>query len=356
MPESARLKPRHEEVLHAVVRAYISTGEPVASRTISQERRDQLSPATIRNIMSDLCDAGYLSQPHTSAGRLPTQKAFQHYVLALQDMHSLHHAAAHGLRNVSAELARLRTELSEADSFEQQVERGSRMLTELTRGFGIAAAFPDSSQILDALELVPLAGRRVLMVVVTRDRIVRNRAVTLDEPVDATELASIRNYVNRNFGGWTLLRIRAELRSRLAEDRAAYDDVLRKLALLYAKGLLDIDLAPEVHVEGAGNLAAAMVHLNEERLRDLVRALEEKKRILEMLDRFLEQPAGEIAIRVGLGEAHPSMAGLSFIGTSLSLGGALPAKIAVIGPMRMNYAKAIAAVMNLGEALRSLPA
>ncbi len=356
MADTEKLNPRHQEVLHAVVRAYIESGEPVSSSAVAKERRDHLSSATIRNIMSDLCDDAYLAQPHTSAGRVPTQKAFQSYIQSLHRMHVQGHAASADGRSAPAEFSRLRQELLGADSFEQQVERGSRMLTEMTRGFGIAAAFPDSSQVLEAIELVPLAGRRVLMVVVTRDRIVRNRAVTLDEPVDSAELASIRNYVNQNFSGWTLARIRAELRSRLAEDRAAYDAVLRRLTVFYAKGLLDIELTPEVHTEGAGNLVVAMLHLTEERMRNLLRALEEKQRILEMLDRFLEQPAGEIGVRVGLGEADASMSGLSLIGLSLSLAGGLPAKIAVLGPIRMNYAKAISAVTNLGAAFQSLPA
>lgn len=345
MADRTYLSSRDRDILHSIVRSYIETGEPVASRALSRERQDPLSPASIRNVMADLCEEGYLAQPHTSAGRIPTQKAFQSYIASLNFG-----------RVAESELARLRHELSRADSMERQVERSSQMLTEMTRGLGIAAAFPESAQVLDQMELIPLAGRRVLMVVVTKDRMVRNRVVTLDEAIPQDELVSIRNYMNHNFSGWQLSRVRLELRRRLAEERAAYDAVLRKLTVLYAKGLLDIEPEPEVHMEGAGNLMGADLHLTQEKMRDLFRALEEKKRILQLLDRFLEQPSGEVAVRVGLGEVHPGMRELSLIGVTISLGGGLSAKIAVVGPMRMNYAKAISAVLHMGGAFQSLPA
>lgn len=335
---------REVEILHAIVESYIQTGEPVASRTIARMRRDNLSAATIRNVMADLCDAGYLSQPHTSAGRVPTEKAFRSYVQSL----------ARG-RLLIDELQRLRNELSLMTTMEGRVERSSHMLTQMTRSVGITAAIPTSSQTLDQVELIALADQRVLMVVVTRDRIVRNRVVSLGEPVSQEELSSIRNYLNRNFSGWTLSEIHFELRRRFEEQSAAYDALLRRLTLLYSKGLLDIELSPEVHLEGASNLVGLDLHLTREKLRDLFHTLEEKKRILHLLDRFLEQPVGELAVQVGLGDIHSSMRELSLIGVSIPLAGGLSAKIAVLGSMRMNYGKAISAVYHVGQAFRSLP-
>ncbi len=335
---------REQEILHSIVESYITNGEPVASRTISRRRRDDLSPATIRNVMADLCDAGYLSQPHTSAGRVPTEKAFRSYVQSL----------APG-RLLLAELHRLRHELSQMTTMEARVERSSHMLTEMTRSIGITAAIPTSSQTLDQIELIALADQRVLMIVVTRDQTVHNRVVALGEPVSQDELTSIRNYINRNFTGWNLAEIHADLKRRFEQQSAAYDALLKKLTLLYSKGLLDIDVAPEVHMEGASNLVGLDLHLTREKLRELFHTLEEKKRILQLLDRFLEQPAGELAIQVGLADAHPSMRELSLIGVSVPLAGGASAKIAVIGPMRMNYGKAMSAVYHLGQAFRSLP-
>src|SRR6185295_17417694 len=108
-----------------------------------------------------------------------------------------------------------------------------------TRGVGIAAAIPQASPALEHIELIALSDQRVLMVVVTRDREVRNRVIRLEEAVTVDELASIGNYVNRNFAGWTLEQVRKELSARLEQASATYDEILRKLTLLYSKGLLD---------------------------------------------------------------------------------------------------------------------
>jgi len=146
------------------------------------------------------------------------------------------------------------------------------------------------------------------------------------------------------------------LEARLRQAHAAYDAILGRLIELYGKGLLDIDAAAEIHLEGAANLVAVDLRLTRQRMRELFRALEEKKRILELLDRFLEQPAGELGVQVGLGEVHPSMKDLSFIGVNVLLPGGMSAKIAVLGPIRMNYERVMSAVLHMGSMLRQMPA
>lgn len=335
------MTPRNKEVLHEIVEAYISTGEPVASRSIAKNRRDPLSAASVRNIMADLDDEGYLCQPHTSAGRVPTEKAFRSYIESLT------------LRRMAAdEIARLKAEFGRLETVEARVEHTSRTLTEMTRGMGIAAAIPQASPALDQVELVALPDSRVLMVVVTRDHEVRNRVVALDQPVTAEELGTIRNYINRNFSGWTLESVRRELSARLEHASAAYDTILQKLTLLYAKGLLDIGANPEIHMDGVSNLVGIDLHLTKEKMRELFRALEEKKRVLELLDRFLEHPDGGVAVHIGLGEMHPSMRELSLIGLPVQLPNGLSAVIAVLGPMRMNYGRVMSAVQHVGWAFQ----
>jgi heat-inducible transcriptional repressor len=224
------------------------------------------------------------------------------------------------------------------------------MLTERTRGVGIVASIPHVNPTLDHLELVALPDQRVLMVVMTRDRQVRNRVVFLDQPMGAEDLTEIKNYINRNFQGWVLEDVRRELAGRLTHAEAAYDAVLGKLRLLYAKGLLDQGPAAEVHMEGASNLVVLDLHLTKEKLRELFRALEEKKRVLELLDRFLETPTGEVGVHVGLGEVHPAMRELSMIGVPIRLDTGLSAVIAVLGPMRMDYGRVMSTVRHLGQA------
>lgn len=342
MKTDAPLQPRHQEILHSIVRAYIETGEPVGSRTISQRRKSELSPASIRNVMADLADAGYLSQPHTSAGRIPTEKAFRFYVRSLTVS-----------RIASYETERLRSEFASLHTIGARVERSSHILMELTRNVGIAAALPALAQELDQIELVPLADSRILMILVTRDQMVRNRVVALDEPADPEELLSIRNYVNRNFSGWQLGAARRELLRRLLEERELYDAALRKLQMLCWKGMLDVDVSPEVHMEGASNLVALDLRLTREKLRELLRALEEKKRVIELLDRFLENPAGQLEIHVGLEQAHPAMKDLALIGMTVRLASGLPAKVAVLGPIRMHYERVMAAVLETSRALEA---
>jgi heat-inducible transcriptional repressor len=342
MSTNVPLKTRHREILSAIVREYIETGEPTGSRTISRSRSDALSPASIRNAMADLADEGYLSQPHTSAGRVPTEKAFRYYVRSLTVK-----------RVALAESERLRNEFRSLDTVGACVERSSHILVELTSNVGIAAAIPALAQELDQVELVPLADGRVLMILVTRDHMVRNRVVALDEPASPEDLASIRNYVNQSFSGWQLGEARRELLRRMAEERALYDALMRKLQWLCLKGLLEVDTLPEVHMEGASNLLGLDLHLTREKMRELLCALEEKKRLIEMLDRFLEQPPGELEVHVGLEEAHPAMKDLALIGMTVRMVSGQPAKVAVLGPMRMHYERVMAAVLQTSRALES---
>src|SRR5215468_339139 len=217
MKPEAPLNFRHREILSAIVRAYIETGEPVGSRTISRRRTATLSPASIRNVMADLADEGYLSQPHTSAGRVPTEKAFRVFTSSLP------------VTRMASESDRLANELRRLETVPERVERSSFILVELTKNVGIAAAIPELAQELDQLQLVPLSDRRVLMVLVTRDHLVRNRVIMLEEPVSPEELGSICNYVNRNFHGWQLGQARRELLRRIESERELYHAVMHKL-------------------------------------------------------------------------------------------------------------------------------
>jgi heat-inducible transcriptional repressor len=334
---------RNKAILHSIVEAYIASGEPVASRTISRVGGSTLSAATIRNVMADLVDEGFLAQPHTSAGRVPTAKAFESYVQVLTNK-----------RLGSADYNRVRAELRMADTVEAKVECSSHLLTELTRNVGIAAVIPLPSQTLLHVELVALSDNRVLMVVETNDRMVRNRVVDMHVAVKQDELNSIRNYVNENFSGWKLSDIRRELENRTLQESAQYDAILSNLELFYQKGLLDMGSAPEVHLEGAANLVAGDMPITREKMRELFRTLEEKRRLIELLDRFLDTASGEVSVKVGLREIHSSLEDLSLIGFSVNLPSGLTAKVAVLGPLRMNYAQVVSAVMHVGETLESL--
>lgn len=337
------LTQRERIILHSIVREYVDTGEPVGSRTVSRLRSLALSPATVRNVMADLVDEGYLAQPHTSAGRIPTEKAFRDFAGTLT-----------AGQLPSSDRDRILQQMQAGESLEERVGIASRVLTEMTRNVGIAAALPSSAQELEHLELIALSERRVLMIVATRDRMVRNRVVTLDRAMTQDDLTQLRNYVNVEFAGWTLERARAELLHRMEHERALYDAVLQRLTLLYQKGLLLSDTDPQVAMDGASYLVGLDLHLTRERMRDLFRALEEKKHVVALLDRFLDGSGRQVGVHVGLSTAHPAMGELTLIGVTLDLPSGVRARIAVLGPMRMQYEKVMATVLEIGRTFEAL--
>jgi heat-inducible transcriptional repressor len=261
---------------------------------------------------------------------------------------------AAGLRAVTAgEL--LRTELAPFGGPDECVQQASHLLTSLTRNVGIAAAIPASAQMLDQIDLIRLPDSRILMIVVTRDGLVHNQVAHLPEPVTQDELQSIRNYVNQHFSGWRLRDIRAELDRMVTEERAAYDLLLRRLQLLHAQGLLSFELPPRVYMEGASNLLGLDLHITRERLRELFRALEEKQRLIELLDQFLDAGETGLQVRIGLAQAHPALRDFALIGMSVEGPGGLQTRLAVLGPLRMNYARVMSAVVQMRSLLESMP-
>ena len=349
MPSTIRtLNARERGILHLIVREYIEYGEPVGSRTLSRMRDLALSPASIRNVMADLCDDGYLAQPHTSAGRIPTEKAFRDFVDGMP-------ATPPGASAIAAaDRQQIVAAIQNAETLEERVDAASRVLGQMTRNVGIVAALPRSSQELEHLELVGLSDQRVLMIVATRDHLVRNRVVRLDRQFTSDELTAIRNYVNVNFAGWTLEKARAELLRRIDEERAMYDAILQHIDVLCRKGLLVVDPDPHLAMDGASNLVGIDLHLTRERMRDLFQALEEKACVVSMLDRFLEASTGGVGIQIGLEEAHPAMSEFSLIGVTIDLPSGVRTRMAVFGPMRMNYERVAGAVSQIGAIFGSL--
>ena len=233
--------------------------------------------------MADLADMGYLISPHLGR-RVPTPKAFEMNIRARRC-----HATPGG-----AEL--LARGARAAPGPEERAEHTSHLLTELTRQVGIVAAIPNSAQSLEQIELMRLPDARVLMIVVTRDGMIRNKVAQLLEPATQDELASIRNYVNHNFAGWSMKAIREELPLRLQEERATYDDLLRKLTKLY-------DQAAE-HRHGAARLPGRHIvsggsgPSSDERedARSVSRAGREAA-LIELLDQFLGGAAAKCRCR-----------------------------------------------------------
>lgn len=333
---------KKRQILHAIVEAYLDSGEAVSSSTIAQRRFTGTSPssATVRNAMAELAELGFLTQPHASAGRIPTALAIQAYVSSLGQV-----------RANPAEVSKLQQKLKSIHSLPERVEEGSHVLTGLTQNVGITAALPATSQLLHQVELLPLASRQYLMIVITSDRAVRNQVVSTDQDLRPQDLVEIRNYINQEFAGWTLDDARRALADRLQDERNEYYALLRRIEVFYTQGLFQGSDGPRVFLDGAAYLVGLNLHLTRERMRDLFQALEQKQQVLQILDQFLQGTDQRPAIQIGLGEAHPALSEFTLIGVEVPIGSGMSARVAVLGPLRLNYQRTIAAVMEVGQAL-----
>lgn len=333
---------RKRLVLHAIVEAYLETGEPVSSSQVAQRWPHGPAPssATIRNFMADMVQLGLLTQPHTSAGRVPTAAAIQIYVDGLGQV-----------RPNGSEVNKLQAKLRTIPGVSERIEESTHYLTGVTQNLGIAAAVPAAEPVLRQVEILPLTERQYLMVVVTSDQHVRNQVVVSSQTLRPEELMEIRNYINLEFGGWKLDAARRELEQRLQDERNEYFRLLQRIEVFHIHGLFAHPEGPRVFLDGAAHLVGLDLHITRERMRELFQALEQKQQLLAMLDQFLQGGAAQPAVRVGLGSAHPVLSEFALVGVAVPAGGGMTARVAVLGPLRLNYSRTIAAVMEVGQAL-----
>ena len=234
---------REREILTAIVETFIASGEPVGSRTIARSSREGLSAATIRNVMADLTDAGFLEQPHTSAGRVPTPEAYRYYVEQLSGETHLSH------ENQSI----IQDSLTGVTDVQEFMERTSHVLSLVSHGVGVTVATSGPRNALEHVYFSRLGDQKVLAVVVTRSGVVRDRVLRLDIPQADLDLAA--RYINENFRGWTMEDMRGELVRRIESERSEYDGLMRSIEQLYKQGALAASEGTEsVYVEGAANL------------------------------------------------------------------------------------------------------
>src|SRR6201981_3352320 len=236
---------REREILTAIVETYIATGEPVGSRVLARGSREGLSPATIRNVMADLSDAGYLEQPHTSAGRVPTTEAYRYYVEQISGEAHLSHEDENIIHD----------SLTGITDVQEFMERTSRVLSLVSRNVGVTIAVSGPKNALEHVYFSRLGDQKVLAVVVTRSGLVRDRVLRLD--ISQNDLDVSARYINENFRGWTMDDMRAELERRVEKERSEYDQLMKSLEQLYKQGALAADPGTQtVFVEGASNLVA----------------------------------------------------------------------------------------------------
>jgi heat-inducible transcriptional repressor len=336
MSSNPPIAEREREILTAIVETFISTGEPVGSRMLARNSREGLSPATIRNVMADLADAGYLEQPHTSAGRVPSASAYRYYVEQLSGKTEL----SQGDEGI------IRESLQGVTDVQEFMERTSHVLSLISRNVGVTIAASGPKNALEHVYFSRLGDHKILAVLVTKTGLVRDRLMRLDLP--QVELDAAARYINENFRGWTLEAVRNEIALRIERERSEYDRLMTSVEQLYKQGVLSGDDSGQVvFIEGAANLVAS--EQDRQRLQDLLKALEEKQKLVQVLGAYLDAKQEAVRVVIGLDQALPSMRNLVLVGTPARVGGEVMGSLAVLGPTRMDYQHTITAVSYIAR-------
>jgi heat-inducible transcriptional repressor len=323
------LDSRQQRILEAVVRTHISTGEPVGSATVARQTGGRVSSATIRHEMAALEGAGYLRQPHTSAGRVPTARAYERYAQEV--------AGRARLRPSDQAWINRRLSVEPADASEL-VARAPHVLAELLHGIGLVLLPPLTRTELEQVRFVALDDQRVLAILMTRSGLVRDKAIRACERLHPDELSHMSDYINRNFRGWTLEAARREIERRAAAERSEF--LRRALALCRESFETEADAAL-LHLEGVAHLLEP-ADASPEELRQLLQAVEEKERLARFLADCVESPEQPLRVWIGLQRLGPAMNDFALVGARY--GASQPGLLGLLSRTRMDYARAISAV------------
>lgn len=330
---------RNREVLGEIVRTYVRTGEPVSSRAIAQLSAESLSSATIRNIMGELEEAGYLYQRHTSGGRVPTPQAYQFFA---------QQAAADG-KVSQADQAWIREQLGSAASPEEMTERAGHILAEVSQGLGIVLMPRLAGSVLNHIRFLLLPDGRVVVVLLSAGGVTRDKIVRPEQEFTQVELDGTAAHLNTHYAGQTLEAIRADLLTKLKTERERYGRLVPAALQLCDPAVLDSDAGRQMYVEGAAQIASAPELSGAEPLRELLFAIEEKDRLVALLDTCIEAPE-PLHIQIGVKEISAAGEHLVLIAAPYSVGDQARGSLGVLGPMRMQYERAITAMAYLAQA------
>lgn len=332
------LNDRERDILKDVVSAYILRAEPVSSRAVAKRRQERLSPATIRNTMADLEELGYLFQPHTSAGRVPTPLGYHFFIDALMQ----ETAPSLALRQYVTQ------NLERATDAESLTLIASHLLCELSDQAGVVLTPARGDAVLRSMEFVPLVGTKVLCVVVSASGFIDNKVIDTDEVLPREELIRVSNYITENFAGQTLAGTRDRLLRLMADEKAQVDTLMHR-ALNLARDGLETAHEQEVLVEGTEALLAKPEMKDLELVQRLFDAFRNKAQLVLMLNRCLEGRG----VRVFIGEDSDLTSKLDFslVATTYGVGGETLGSLGILGPSRMEYPRLIPLVHFLGRAL-----
>jgi len=341
------LNERAQLLLKALIENYIRDGQPVGSRTLSRDSGLSLSSATIRNVMADLEDMGLVASPHTSAGRIPTDKGYRLFVDTLLKLKPLRQEEIEEIER------RLRSDAANGRSLVQTV---SQMLSNVTHMAGLVTLPNPNYVALSQIEFIGLSENRALAIMVMSNREVQNRVVQLDRYYSTEELRRAANYLNEAFAGRSLTDVRAQLVGQLQETRQHMNQLMQD-AIQMAQKVFDAkpDEGVEYVIAGETNLMGFAELSNVDRLRRLFEAFNEKHDILRLLDSCLR--AEGIQIFIGQESGYRILDDISVVAAPYTLDNRVVGVLGIIGPTRMAYERVIPIVdltaKLLGSALNA---
>jgi heat-inducible transcriptional repressor len=335
------LDARNRAILKEIIRVHVDTGRPVSSRTLFKSNRFALSPASIRNIMADLTDAGFLAQPHTSAGRIPTDRAYRLYIDELMRQ-----------RKVGDEVrVQVDSDLSQAGGDVQRLFGAAcRLLSQLSGEVGFVVAPDALHTVVKSLRFLAVAPGKILVVQVNEPDVVISRVLETDAVYAPAELEALSERLTREYGGLTLHEARRRLVAALERERAEADRILGRASTLARRALERRDGEDRLFFDGTARLLEKPEFADVPSMRKIFQAFEEKARVLDLVSRYLDSP-GRTSVILGSEDSHAVDPRLSAVLTSYGTGETLTGMLGVIGPARREYTRVIPMVELLGRAV-----
>ncbi|APR83060.1 Heat-inducible transcription repressor HrcA [Minicystis rosea] len=334
------LPQRNRKILFAVVTEFIASGAPVGSRTLARKYGLDLSAASIRNVLADLEEGGYLKQPHTSAGRVPTDRALRVFIDTLMEIRAV---TPEDLREMGARFAEVHAR------GEDPLRAAGRYLSEVSGAAAVVAAPKKELRSLAQLRFIPTRPGQLLAVLVFNDGSVENRFVGVESPINDAELTRIHNLLADVIEGRSLGEVRDLFARRLADDRVAFDALRRRAFELGSRAIPDVGSREDVVIEGQARLIDLPEYTDVAKLKKLVLALEEREELVGLLDRTLA--AGAVTVFVGSETGELGGGELSLVLAPYADHGRVAGTVGVIGPTRMDYAKLMPLVDATASAL-----
>jgi heat-inducible transcriptional repressor len=339
----SQLSPRAAQILAALVAEYIDTAEPVGSARLTHVAGLGVSSATVRNTLAELEELGYVQQPHTSAGRIPTDRGYRFYVDQLL-------ASPRPFRSGAAMEAQLRRDAGTPALAEDVLAAVSLVLSRASRLVAFALPITAGDGILKEIEFVPLSSTKVLVVVVADGGQVSRKAIEVGEEIDPQALRQAANYLNTEFSGMPLEDIRIAVMERLRHERTLCDALRSRALKLAQTGLEELPRRPSLFVDGASSLLdeTAEDGVSIGTLRALLRMVEEKERLVRLLNQYIDGPG--LTIVIGQEHRSPDLRPFSLVAATYA-DGSRRGTVGVIGPMRMQYSRTIAVVDGVARAV-----